>query len=572
MRISQMLRQKAPEMDPLRIGAGWSVDDLGKPQVIVESVFGDSHPGSAHLNGIVDEVILGITEAGGKAAKYYCTDICDGQAQGHDGMNYSLVSREYLADMMEIHVGSTPFDAGVFISSCDKSIPGHLMAIARLDMPAVLVPGGVMSAGPNMLTLEQIGAHKARLERGEITPEEFDSYKRTACPSCGACCFMGTASTMQVMAEALGLAIPGSALIPTSLGSIKRAARRSGKLSKTLISKDLRPSKILTMQSFENAIMVHAAIAGSSNSLLHLPAIAHELGIELRAEMFDAIHRRIPFLLNVRPSGFYPADHYWRAGGTPAIMREIRSYLHLEAMTVTGKTVGENLEELDKAGFFRNREGDLKVFGLQRQEIIRPLSDPIREEGAIAILKGNLAPEGAVTKHSAIAPTMMQATLTARVFNCEEDAMSAVWKKKVKPGDAVIVRYEGPRGSGMPEMFYTTEAIASDPELIGSTALITDGRFSGATRGPAIGHVSPEAVNGGPIALVEDGDLIEIDIPARSINIVGVNGQRLPAAEVEAILAQRQALWVKPAPRFTKGVLARFTRSAVSPIRGGFME
>lgn len=571
MRTSQTLRAKAPEMDPLRIGCGWTLEDLGKEQIYVTSTFGDSHPGSAHLLEIGNEVITGITEKQGKAARYFCTDICDGQAQGHDGMNYSLVSRDHIADMVEIQVRATPFDAGVFISSCDKAIPGHLMAMARLEMPAVFVPGGVMPAGPNLLTLEQVGTYKARLERGEISQEEFAAVSRTACPACGACCFMGTASTMQVIAEALGLTLPGAALIPSGLLSIRRLARRSGKLAVELAEKNLRPAQIVTEKSFENAIMVHAAIAGSTNALIHIPAIAHEYGIELDPDLFDHIHRRVPWLLNVRPSGEYPADRFWRAGGVPAIMREISSLLHLDALTVTGKTLAENIEMLEEVGYFRNREGDLKVLGHTREEIIRPFDNPLQREGAVAILKGNIAPDGAVTKHSAISPEMFQTTLTARVFDCEEDAMEAVYRKDVKPGDAVFIRYEGPQGAGMPEMFYTTEAIASDEELVASTALITDGRFSGATRGPAIGHVSPEAMDGGPIGLVEDGDLIEVDIPNRSLNLIGIDGKPCSPEEVDSVLAKRRNVWKQPSPRYTAGVLGRYTRHAVSAIKGGYM-
>lgn len=571
MRTSQILRQKAPEMDSLRIGSGWTLEDLEKPQIYINSTFGDSHPGSAHLQEVVNEISIGITEYGGKAARYFCTDICDGQAQGHEGMSYSLVSREYIADMIEIQVGATPFDAGVFVASCDKAVPGHLKAMARMNMPAIFVPGGVMSAGPNSLTLEQIGTYKAKFERGEISEEEFDSFKRTACPSCGACCFMGTASTMQVMAEALGLALPGSALIPSGLLSLRRAARRAGRFAVEMADQDLTPAKIVTYESFENAIMVHAAIAGSSNAVLHLPAVAHEFGIELEPDIFDQINRRIPWLLNVRPSGKFTADQFWRAGGTLAIMKELKDHLHWDAMTVTGETLAENMETMEDNGFFKMRRGDLKVYGMVKEDIIRPVDNPLSKEGSLAVLKGNLAPEGCITKHSAIEPEMHRAILRARVFDCEEDAREEVYRKKIQPGDAVIIRYEGPKGAGMPEMFYTTEAIASDPELVSTTALITDGRFSGATRGPAIGHVSPEAMDGGPIALVENDDLIEIDIPARKLAIIGIRGQRMNEKEIAKNLEERRRNWIKPEPRFTKGVLSRYVRTAVSPIKGGYM-
>lgn len=569
---SQQLRKLAPELDSLRLGSGWSIDELSKPQIIVESSYGHSHPGSAHLDKLVKEAGKGVTDRGGRAANYYVTDICDGEAQGHDGMNYSLVSRDIMAAMMEIHVKATPFDAGVFIASCDKSVPAHLMAIARLNMPAVFVPGGIMKAGPNLLTLEQIGTYNAQYERKEISEEQFMAYKRDACPGCGACSFMGTASTMQIMAEALGMAMPGSALIPTHSHYLNDAARRAGERALGLTVEELKPSEIMTFEAFENAIMVHAAIAGSSNSLLHLPAIAHELGIHLPPELFDEIHRKIPFLLNIRPSGFWPGEYFWYAGGVPAIMEEIKDFLHLDVRTVTGRTLGENLESQRLNGFYEGCNKYLPALGVKIGDIIKPLHSPIKAQGAIAILKGNLAPEGAVVKHAAISPRLMQATLKARVFDCEEEAIKAVLQKEVYPGEAVFIRYEGPKGSGMPEMFYTTEAIASDPELVETIALITDGRFSGATRGPAIGHVSPEACEGGPIALVEDGDLITLDIPARRLDITGIAGKQQSPEEIDWILSERRKNWIKPEPRYNNGILSIFTRNSVSPMKGAYME
>ena len=569
---SQQLRKLAPELDSLRLGSGWKIDELSKQQIIVESSYGHSHPGSAHLDKLVDEAGIGIKEKGGRAANYFVTDICDGEAQGHDGMNYSLVSRDIMAAMMEIHVKATPFDAGVFIASCDKSVPAHLMAIARLDMPAIFMPGGIMKAGPNLLTLEQIGTYSAQYERKEITEEQFMVYKRDACPDCGACSFMGTASTMQVMAEALGIALPGSALIPAHLPELKETARKAGEHALGLAKEELKPSDIMTIQAFENAIMVHAAIAGSSNSLLHLPAIAHELGIQLSPDLFDKIHRKIPYLLNIRPSGFWPGEYFWYAGGVPAIMEEIKEFLHLDVMTVTGKTLEENLKDLQLNGFYENCHKYLPTLGVKVGDIIKPLHTPIKAQGAIAILKGNLAPEGAVVKHSAISPRLMQVTLKARVFDCEENAIEAVLQKKIHPGEAVFIRYEGPKGSGMPEMFYTTEAIASDPELVETIALITDGRFSGATRGPAIGHVSPEASEGGPIALVENDDLIRIDIPARTLDIIGTDSIERSVEEIEKILSERRAHWIKPESQYKKGILDIYTHNSVSPMKGAYME
>jgi dihydroxy-acid dehydratase len=569
---SQEVREKAPELDSLRIGSGWKVEDLSKPQVIIQSSFGHSHPGSAHLDILVEESFKAVFENGGRPAKYFVTDMCDGEAQGHDGMNYSLASRDMIANMIEAQTEATPFDAGVFITSCDKSMPAHLMAIARMNMPAVVVPGGIMNDGPNMLTLEQIGKYSAMKERNEITEEEYKYYKHNACPSCGACSFMGTASTMQVMAEALGLAMPGTALMPATTDELREAAKNAGKQALKIGQDNLKPSDIVTMKSFENAIVVHAAIAGSSNSLLHIPAIAHEMGIEIKPDLFDEIHRRVPFILNIRPSGYYPGNFFWYAGGVPAIMEEVKEFLHLDVMTVTGKTLGENLEELKKNGYYERCYKYLEARGVKKEDIVKTKENPIKKQGAIAILKGNLAPEGAVVKHSAVSEKLMQVTLKARTFDCEEDAYNAVIKRTVNPGDAVFIRYEGPKGSGMPEMFYTTEAIASDPVLVESIALITDGRFSGATRGPAIGHVSPEACEGGPIALIEDGDLIRVDIPARRLDIVGVNGVEKSMQEMEAILKDRKTRWIKPAPKYTKGALGIYTKLAVSPMKGGYME
>ena len=569
---SQKLREVAPEVDPLRIGMGWTTEDLKKPQIMVESTYGDSHPGSAHLDLLINEAEKAIREHNGKAAKYFTTDMCDGQAQGHDGMNYSLVSREYIADMIEIQAMATPFDAGVFIASCDKGLPGNLKALARLNMPSIVITGGIMAAGPNMLTLEQLGTYSARFERGEITEKELCFAKENACPSCGACSFMGTASTMQVTAEALGLTLPGSALLPATSPDLLTKAYETGVRAIELAKEGLLPSQILTEKAFENAIMVHAAIAGSSNSLLHIPAIAHEVGIELDADKFDEIHRRIPYILNIRPSGFYPGEYFYYAGGVPGIMEEIKEFLHLDVMTVTGKTLGENLEELKRNGYYERCYAELEKRNLKKEDIIKTVANPIQKQGALAILKGNLAPEGAVIKHSAVPKEMREAVLKARPFNSEEEAIKAVLTGEINPGDAVIIRYEGPKGSGMPEMFYTTEAIASDPRIAASTALITDGRFSGASRGPAIGHVSPEAIEGGPIALVEEGDLIKISVSERKLSIIGVNNRELPEEEIEKILVERKKNWKKPEPRFNKGPLAVYTRFAVSPMKGGYIE
>ena len=577
--VSQEMRKIAPELDPLRIGTGWKPEDLSKPQVIIESTFGDSHPGSGHLNILVEEVRKGIEKAGGHGARYFCTDICDGESQGTDGINYSLASREMIANMIEIHANATPFDAGVYLASCDKGMPGNLMGLARADVPSVVVPGGTMNAGPEMLTLEQLGMYSAKYERGEIDEEKLEWAKCNACPSCGACSFIGTASTMQIMAEALGLALPGSALMPATSPDLLEYARQAGEQAVKLATMPgMRPSEIVTEKSFENAILVHAAVSGSTNCLLHIPAIAHEFGIEITGDTFDRLHRNARYLLDVRPAGRWPAECFYYAGGVPAIMEETKEHLHLDVMTVTGKTLGENLEELRRNGFYEKCEKWLQEFNrrynvnLTREDIIRSYDNAIGTDGSIAVLRGNLAPEGAVIKHTACPKEMFRAVLNARPFDSEEECLDAVLHHRVQKGDAVFIRYEGPKGSGMPEMFYTSEAISSDKELGRSIALITDGRFSGASTGPVIGHCSPEAVEGGPIALVEEGDLIEIDVPARKLNIIGVKGQRRSMEEIDEILEERRKNWQPREPKYKKGVLRLFSQHAVSPMKGAYLE
>ena len=576
--ISQKMRRLAPELDPLRLGTGWTREDLAKPQIMVESTFGDSHPGSGHLDKLVEAVCLGIAEAGGRGARYFCTDICDGESQGTDGINFSLASREMIANMVEIHAGATPFDGGVFLASCDKGLPGNLMGLARVNMPAVVVTGGTMSAGPELLTLEQLGMYAAQYARGEIDQGRLDWAKGNACPSCGACSFIGTASTMQIMAEALGLALSGSALLPATSPDLLDYAYRAGRQAVELARKGLKPSDIVTMDSLENAILVHAAISGSTNTLLHLPAIAHELGLSIDGDSFDRLHRGARYLLDLRPAGRWPAEFFYYAGGVPAIMEELRPMLHLDAMTVTGKTLGENLEELKGNGFYERcgkwLEEANRKYGIHitKEDIIRPYDKAIGTEGSVAVLKGNLAPEGAVIKHTACPREMFRAVLNARPFDSEEECLEAVLHHKVQKGDAVFIRYEGPQGSGMPEMFYTSEAISSDKELGRSIALITDGRFSGASTGPVIGHCSPEAQAGGPIALVEEGDLIELDIPGRVLAIVGVKGERKNPEEMEAILAQRKAAWSPKPRKYKSGVLRMFSEHAASPMKGAYLK
>ena len=591
---SQKVRKLAPEMDPLRMGMGWQVEDLGKPQIMVESTYGDSHPGSAHLNRFVEEAVKAINENGGKAARYFATDMCDGIAQGHDGINYSLPHRDAIVNLVEAQANATGFDGGVFIASCDKSMPAMLMSIGRLkDMSAIVVTGGVMEAHTlpkqyvvqdpacainELLTLEQIGKFDAWEKTGVIPNEQLEYYKHNACPSCGACSFMGTASTMQIMAEALGLMLPGTALMPATAPELTEAAREAGTQLMKLVKQGIRAKDIVTMKSFENAIMVHAAISGSTNATMHLPAIAHEFGFTIDADTFDRMHRGAHYLLNIRPSGDWPAQYFYYAGGVPRVMEEIKSMLHLDVMTVTGKTLGENLEELKRDGFYEKCDALLKEktralgIAVSREDIIHSFDNAKGTEGSIAILRGNLAPEGCVIKHTACPKNMFKATLTAKPYDSEEACIDAVLHGKVKPGDAIFIRYEGPRGSGMPEMFYTGEAICADPKLASSVALITDGRFSGASRGPVIGHVSPEAAAGGPIALVEEGDLIEIDVEARKLEIVGIRGERKTPEEIDAILAERRKAWPGFTNRYKSGLLKLYAQHAVSAMKGAYME
>ena len=529
---SQELRKIAPEIDPLRIGTGWSVADLSKPQIMIESTYGDSHPGSVGLLDLVYEVEKGINDHGAKASKFFTTDICDGEAQGHDGINYSLASRDMIAGMIEIHNNATPFDGSVFVASCDKGMPAHLMGAGRINNPCIFVTGGVMEAGPDMLTLEQIGKYSAMYLRGEISKEQFEYYQHHACPSCGACSFMGTASTMQIMTEALGLMLPGTALMPATCKDLKEQAYKAGKQIIKLAKMDLTARDIVTMKSFENA----------------------------------------HYLLDIRPAGKYPAEYFYYAGGVPAVMEAIKENLNLDVMTVTGKTLGENLEELKNNGYYENCQTFLDKINLKSTDIIRPYDDPIGKDGTIAILKGNLAPDGAVIKHSACPQEMMQAVLRARPFDSEEAAIDAIIKKQIKPGDAVLIRYEGPKGSGMPEMFYTGEAISSDQELAKSIALITDGRFSGASKGPVIGHVSPEASEGGPIALIEENDLIKIDVPQRRLEIIGIEGKQRTSQEITKILKERHAKWKPKEPKYKNGILSIYTKLATSPMNGGKMK
>ena len=560
------------QFDALEMGTGWEDTDILKPQIMIESVYGDSHPGSYHLNQMVEQAVYGVYQCGGKPAKYYATDICDGCAQGHDGMNVVLASREAIANLVEVHASAVPWDGMILSSSCDKSIPAHLKAAARMDIPAIFMPGGSMRPGPNMTTSLVAGDISLRQKRKDaITPQEVRDYKLTGCPSVGACTFLGTASTMQCMAEALGLTLPGAALVPATMRDLLQYSRYAGRKIMELVEKQITPSKILTPAAFKNAIIVHSAIGGSTNGTIHLPSIARELGYDLPIELFDEINHQVPHLGNINPSGTHLTDAFWFAGGGPMVQWLLRDMLDLDVMTVTGKTLGENLEDLHKDNWFERNLGYLHNYGLERDQVIFPV-DKAPEKGSVAILKGNIAPEGSVLKYSACANNQREVVnAKARVFNHEEDAHNAVVNNEINPGEVIIIRYEGPRGCGMPEMLMTTEAIVCDERINGSVALITDGRFSGATRGAAIGHVCPEAAAGGPIAFIEDGDLISYSVKDRTINLTGIHGVPCTLEEADKVLAERAKAGILPRePR--KGFYKLYTDHALSAMKGAGLE
>ncbi len=547
----------------------WSVADLARPQILVETAAGSSHPSSYHLGELGAEAAKGVLQAGGKPGEYTTTDICDGVAQAHDGMKYPLASREFIANMVEIHANATPFDALVLSSSGDKAVPAHLLAIARLDLPAVHVPGGAMVSGPQHRSNEELWSMKMQVDRGGMDLDEFLAFQRFACPGCGACQYMGTAATMQVMSEALGLALPWGALIPASMAEIRRMARAAGERSVQLLHDGVTARSILTREAFENAMTVHAAIGGSLNAVMHLIAIADEAGVHITAEDFDAIHRRTPVLVDAKTAGRYPTELFWYAGGVPALMAQLTDRLHLDVPTVSGATLGENLQRLVGGQLQRHAAMFLGNYQLQPAQVIRPIDQPVYDSGSTVLLRGSLA-QGAIVKSHAVADSMLAHTGPARVFDREEDAIEAVVNGDVRPGDVVVVRYQGPRATGMPEMFFLSELIASDPVLASTTALVTDGRFSGASRGPCIGYAYPEALDGGPIAFLEDGDVIEIDIPRRVLDVVGLRGQRSDAGMIDEVFAQRRSRWSAPVVAH-RGALGQYTALARPALHGAGM-
>ena len=537
---SQATRKAGPEVDPLWLGTGRRVPDLSKPQILIDSTYGDSHPGSKHLMGLAESARNALYAGGMMPALYTVTDICDGVATGHCGMNYSLVSRDLIAAMVEIHARTSGFDGLITISSCDKATPGHLMAQARLDLPGIHVCGGSMMPGPGFLSADSCYATNLRVAEGAMTAEEEWYYKRNACPSCGACQYMGTASTMQAMAEALGMALPGNAMMPANTNYLPQLAAEAGAGIPLLMERDLRPSQIMTRAAFENAIKVHAAIGGSTNAVLHLPAIAAELGIQLTLEDFQRVSAGIPLLTSVLTAGKWPTQYFWLAGGVPRVLWELREVLDLDLPTVTGKTIRENLEDLRAAGYFRRSEELLRAYSLAPEDIIKSPEAPVDADSGITVLHGNLAPEGAVVKHCAMDKSMYHFVGRARTFDTEEEAVAAIYEDRVQPGEVVVIRYRGKHAAGMPEMLKATDAICNKPALCRSTALITDGRFSGASWGPCVGYLLPEAADGGPIGLVRDGDLIEIDVLRRSLELVGLEGQRRDPREIAAELSVRK--------------------------------
>lgn len=571
--MSEIKQKSGPErhfwaqFDALQMGSGWDEEDVKKPQILLEDVYGDSHPGSVHLDKLMEQARNGVFEKGGFPAQFHTTDICDGCGQGHDGMNYILPSREAICDMVEVHGSVSPWDGMILSASCDKSVPAHLKAAARLDIPTIFIPGGSMRSGPNMTTSLVAGDISLRQKKvGAITTREIRDYKLTGCPSQGACAFLGTASTMQCMAEALGMSLPGTALMPATMRDILQGARNAGRNILNLVAGDIKPSDIMTRETFINAIIIHSAIGGSTNALLHLPSIARELGIEIKPDLFDEINHRVPHIANVIPSGRFLTEIFWFAGGIPMVQMILKDMLDLNTVTVTGKTLGENLEYLERDNFFERNLGYLNNYAISRDEVISPL-DKAHGVGSVAVLKGNIATEGAVIKYSACTEEMRSHEGPARVFNSEEDAYRAVIDGTIEPGNIIIIRYEGPRGSGMPEMYITMEALVCDERLNGHVALITDGRFSGGTKGAAIGHVSPEAASGGPIAFIEEGDIIAYSASKRTLNIVGLKGVKLPEQEIQKAMMHRAEAGIIPRPQ-RKGLLGRYTKHALSAMEG----
>ena len=532
-------------------GMGLVNEELAKPFIGVINTYNEMHPGHIHLNRIGQLVKDGVREAGGVPFEVNTISLCDGFSQGHVGMCSVLPSREVIADSIEVYAGGHQLDGLVLIGGCDKIVPAMIMAALRINLPTVLVTGGPMM--PAVYKGKQYGTYElkemaGKLTRGEISREEYEYMEGLMSPTPGSCAMMGTANTMSIIAEAMGLTMPGSACAHAVSGKKNRVAKESGMAVVRLVEEDIRPRDIMTPAAFHNAETVDMALGCSTNTMLHLPAIAHECGIELDLDLSNEISSKTPNLCHLAPAGDTYMEDLEGAGGVYAVMKELtkKGLLDTSVLTCTGKTLAENLEGVVN----------------RNPELIRPIENPYSADGGIAVLKGNLAPEGCVVKRSAVAPEMMLHTGPARVFNSEEEAIEAIYAGKIVPGDVVVIRYEGPKGGpGMREMLNPTSAICG-MGLGESVALITDGRFSGATRGASIGHVSPEAAAGGTIGLVEEGDLISIDIPNCKI--------QLEVSDEE--LARRKAAWVCPEPKVKTGYLARYAKMVTSADKGAILD
>ena len=525
--------------------------EIGKPLIGIVSSKNDIVPGHMNLDKIVDAVKQGVALAGGVPIVFPAIAVCDGLAMGHVGMKYSLVSRELICDSTEAMATAHPFDGLVMVAACDKNVPGLLMAAARINIPSIVISGGAMLAGHfegRKVSYSNISEAVSQFRTGKITKIQFEDLENKACPSCGSCSGMFTANSMNCLSEVLGMALPGNGTIPAVYSARLRLAKETGMKVMELVQKNLRPRDIMTEKAFMNALTIDMALGCSTNSMLHLPAIAHECGIDLDLSIANEISKKTPNLCHLAPAGNHYIEELEDAGGIRAVMAEINKLglLDTSLMTVTGKTVAENI-----AGA-----------RILNPEIIHSVENPISREGGIAVLKGNLAPDGSVVKRAAVAPEMMQHKGKARVFDCEEDALNAIYAGKINPGEVVVIRYEGPKGGpGMREMLGPTSAIMGSG-LGNCVALITDGRFSGATRGAAIGHVSPEAAVGGPIALLEEGDIIDIDI----------TNNRISVEVSDEELARRRALWKPRAPRVTTGYLSRYAKQVSSGMKGAVLS
>ena len=541
---------QAPQRSLMR-ALGLTEEEMKKPLVGIVSSYNEIVPGHMNLDKITEAVKMGVAMAGGTPIVFPAIAVCDGIAMGHIGMKYSLVTRDLIADSTECMAMAHQFDALVCIPNCDKNVPGLLMAAARVNVPTVFVSGGPMLAGhvkgeKRSLSsmFEAVGSYAA----GTMTEEEVYDFECNACPTCGSCSGMYTANSMNCLTEVLGMGLKGNGTIPAVYSERLRLAKRAGMQVMELLKQNIRPRDIMTKEAFLNALTVDMALGCSTNSMLHLPAIAHEAGVELNPEMANAISEKTPNLCHLAPAGYHYIEELNEAGGVYAVMNELNKLglLHTECMTATGKTVGENIKGCVN----------------KNPEIIRPVENPYSKTGGIAVLKGNLAPDTAVVKRSAVVPEMQVHEGPARVFDCEEDAIEAIRGGKIVAGDVVVIRYEGPKGGpGMREMLNPTSAIAG-MGLGSSVALITDGRFSGASRGASIGHVSPEAAEGGPIALVEEGDLIRINIPEHKLEL----------AVSDEELARRKAAWTPREPKVTTGYLKRYAKMVSSANKGAILE